>query len=230
MQVEAKAMGRRSGFIGVGMFLSLLGCSTPANQVKPSEISPAYLHPADLHQSDGSLWAADQSRTFFFQDTKASHIGDIVTVHIVENAKGTKDAATKSGRTSTLAASTSALLGLPTSRVQRLQADANFADTFDGSGSTSRSGALTADLTAVVTAVFPNGNMAIEGKREVLINSEKELISLSGVIRPDDIGAKNTILSTFISEAKIEYSGSGVLNDKQRPGWLMRILDWIWPF
>lgn len=230
MRIEANIKERLSGLIGMGFILSLVGCGAAANEVKPSEISPAYLQPAELHQSDGSLWTMDQSRTFFFQDTRASHIGDIVTVHIIENAKGTKDAATKTGRSSTLAASTSALLGLPTSRVQRLQADASFDDTFDGSGSTSRSGALTADLTAVVTAVFPNGNMAIEGKREVVINSEKELISLSGIIRPEDIGARNTILSTFISEAKIEYSGSGVLNDKQRPGWLMRILDWIWPF
>lgn len=228
MQSQDEAMKRISEVMMISLLLSLVGCSS-ANQVKPSEISPAYSQPAELHQTEGSLWT-DQSRIYFFQDTKASHVGDIVTVHIVENAKGTKDAATKSGRTSTLAASTSALLGLPSSRVQRLQADANFADTFDGSGSTSRSGALTADLTAVVTTVFPNGNMAIEGKREVLINSEKELITLSGIIRPEDIGAKNTILSTFVSEAKIEYSGSGVLNDKQRPGWLMRILDWIWPF
>lgn len=229
MQEKMKTKEWISTAAGIGLFLSLLGCST-TNTVKTSEISPAYLQPAELHQSEGSLWTADQSRTFFFQDTKASHIGDIVTVRVVENAKGTKDAQTQSGRTSTLSAGTNALLGLPASRTQRLGADANFSDAFDGSGSTSRSGTLTADLTAVVTAVFPNGNLAIEGKREVLINSEKELISLSGIIRPEDIGAKNTILSTYISDAKIEYSGSGVLNDKQRPGWLMRILDWVWPF
>jgi flagellar L-ring protein precursor FlgH len=199
--------------------------------MKPEEnVHPAYLQPAELHQSEGSLWTVDQSRTFFFQDTKASHVGDIVTVRIVENAKGSKDAQTKSGRSSTIGASTSAFLGIPNSTTQKLQADATFSDDFDGSGSTSRSGALTADITAVVTAVFPNGNLAIEGKREVLINSEKELISLAGVIRPEDIGPRNTILSTFIADAKIEYTGRGVLNDKQRPGWLIRILDWIWPF
>ncbi len=217
--------------VGMGLFLSLFGCSGLMKETKPLEnVPPAYLQPADLHPSEGSLWTSDQSRTFFFQDTRARHVGDIVTVHVIENASGTKNAATKSGRTSTLAATTSALLGLPASRVQRLGATGSFADAFDGSGATSRSGTLTADITAVVTSVFPNGNMAIEGKREVLINNEKELISLSGIIRPEDIGSRNTILSTYISEAKIEYSGSGVLNDKQGPGWLIRILDWIWPF
>lgn len=213
------------------VFAFFAGCAAVPREMKPEEsLPPAYLQPTELHQPEGSLWTADQSRAFFFQDTKASHVGDIVTVRIVENAKGSKDAQTTSGRSSTIGASTSAFLGIPTNTTQKLQADATFSDDFDGSGSTSRSGALTADITAVVTAVFPNGNMVIEGKREVLINSEKELISLAGVIRPEDIGPRNTILSTFIADAKIEYTGRGVINDKQRPGWLIRILDWIWPF
>lgn len=215
----------------LGAFGLLFGCAGAAKEMKPEETPlPPSLQPAERRPSEGSLWAAEQSRTFFFQDTKASHVGDIVTVRIVENAKGTKDAQTSSGRSSSISAGTGAFLGIPTGTTQKLQADANFTDSFDGSGSTSRSGALTADITAVVTAVFPNGNMVIEGRREVLINSEKELISLAGVIRPEDIGPRNTILSTFIADAKIEYTGRGVLNDKQRPGWLIRILDWIWPF
>ncbi len=231
MQDKVKVKVRMSAAVGIGLSFFLLGCGAVSKERRSPETVPsAYLQPAELHRSEGSLWTADQSRTFFFQDTKASHIGDIVTVRIIENAKGSKDAQTSAGRSSTLAASTSAFLGVPTNTTQKLQADATFSDAFDGSGSTSRSGALTADITAVVTAVFPNGNMAIEGKREVLINSEKELISLAGIIRPEDIGARNTILSTFIADAKIEYSGRGVLNDKQRPGWLIRILDWIWPF
>src|SRR5581483_12131837 len=142
------------------------------------EIPPVYRSLTEEHRTEGSLWGNEQSRTLFFQDTKASHLGDIVTVHIVENAKGTKDAQTKSARSSNVTATTSALLGLPASRLNRIGAGANFSDAFDGSGSTARSGALTADITAVVTAVFPSGNMAIEGTREVLINNEKEYISL----------------------------------------------------
>jgi flagellar L-ring protein precursor FlgH len=216
--------------VAIWIILPFSGCSTASKEVKPDLEAPPYRRLSEGTRTEGSLWTGEQSRSLFFQDTKASHLGDIVTVHIIENATGTKDAQTTSARSSNITATTSALLGLPVSRLNRIGAAANFSDAFDGSGSTSRSGALTADVTAVVTAVFPNGNMAIEGKREVLINNEKEYISLSGVIRPEDIGPSNTVLSTFIADAKIEYTGQGVLNDKQGPGWLVRILDWIWPF
>jgi len=211
--------------------LLMTGCSGTSKEIKRGESElPLSNMLTSGGRTEGSLWRADLSRNFYFQDTNASHVGDIVTVRVVENAKGSKDAKTKSGRSSTLSASTTAFLGIPTATTGKFQAGADFSNSFDGSGSTSRSGTLTADVTAVVTAVLPNGNMVIEGRREVSINSEKEFISLRGVIRPEDIGPGNTILSTFIADAKIEYTGHGVLNDKQRPGWLIRILDWIWPF
>jgi len=178
----------------------------------------------------GSLWHGNQSRSFFFKDAKASLVGDIVTVRVVENAKGSKDAKTKAGRSSSLTASTASFLGLPASTVSDFQAGTKFSNSFDGNGTTSRSGSLTADVTAIVVAVFPNGNMKIEGRRDVSINNEKEYLTVSGVIRPEDIETGNTVLSTVIADAKIEYSGNGVLNDKQKPGWLMRILDFVWPF
>lgn len=207
------------------------GCSHTPKEIKPvrSEHPPSTLSPLE-GRSGGSLWRDGLSRNFYFQDTNASHVGDIVTVQVIENAKGTKDAKTKSGRSSKLSASTTSILGLPTITTDKLRAGAEFSDSFDGNGSTSRSGTLTASVTAVVTSVLPNGNMRIKGHREVSINAEKEFISLKGIIRPEDIGPGNTILSTFIADAEIKYSGYGVLNDKQRPGWLMRIIDWLWPF
>lgn len=178
----------------------------------------------------GSLWTGNQSRSFFFQDAKASRVGDIVTVRVVENARGSKAAGTSTDRTSGLSISTAALFGTPSNTLGNLGASADFTDSFSGDGTTTRSGSLTADVTAIVTAIFPNGNMMIEGEREVLINNEKEYLAVSGVIRPEDIQQGNTILSTVIADAKIEYSGTGVVSDKQSPGWLMRILDFIWPF
>ncbi|MFQ5596605.1 MAG: flagellar basal body L-ring protein FlgH [Nitrospiria bacterium] len=197
--------------------------------VKISIVSPNRISKQKSH-STGSLWKADQSRNFFFQDAKAGFVGDIVTVRIVENAKGSKDAKTKTARSSSLSASTPSFFGTPANTLANLEAGTEFSNAFDGDGSTSRSGSLTADVTAVVSAVYPNGNMQIKGEREVSINNEKEYLSVSGVIRPEDIGPGNTVLSTVIADAKIEYSGSGAIDDKQRPGWLMRIIDFIWPF
>jgi flagellar L-ring protein precursor FlgH len=70
----------------------------------------------------------------------------------------------------------------------------------------------------------------VEGRREVTVNSEKQLMSIAGIVRRVDVNTKNTVLSSAIADAKIEYSGLGVLDDVQRPGWLVRILDWISPW
>ncbi len=178
----------------------------------------------------GSLWNENQSRNFFFQDAKASHVGDIVTVRVVENASGSKAAGTSTSRASNLTASATPFFGLPANTLTNLGATGGFENSFEGDGTTTRRGSLTADVTAIVVAVYPNGNMMIEGEREVLINNEKEYLSVSGIVRPEDVLQGNTVFSTVIADAKIEYSGTGVVSDKQRPGWFVRILDFIWPF
>jgi len=101
---------------------------------------------------------------------------------------------------------------------------------FTGTGQTTRQGALSATITARVTEVMPNGNLAIEGKREIYVNNEKKEILLQGIVRPKDIASNNTISSTQIADAKVIYTGIGVVAEKQRPGWGARLFDFIWPF
>jgi flagellar L-ring protein precursor FlgH len=72
--------------------------------------------------------------------------------------------------------------------------------------------------------------VVIQGNREVRVNNENQIITLTGMVRPRDISSENIILSTYIADAQISYSGSGVVNDRQKPGWLARLLDVIWPF
>jgi flagellar L-ring protein precursor FlgH len=110
-----------------------------------------------------------------------------------------------------------------------IKAGANKND-FSGSGETKRSGSLTTTMAARVMEVLPNGNLAVEGKREIYVNNEKKEILLQGIVRPRDIASDNTIYSTQIADAKIIYTGIGVLAEKQRPGWAARIFDYVWPF
>ncbi|HDG98416.1 MAG TPA: flagellar basal body L-ring protein FlgH, partial [Desulfobacterales bacterium] len=107
---------------------------------------------------------------------------------------------------------------------------ASMSNSFDGSGSTSRDETMTASITARVVEVLPNGNLYIRGTRQIKVNNEVQYITLSGLIRPYDISPDNTVLSSYIADAKIEYTGKGAVSDKQRPGWLMRLLDYVWPF
>lgn len=211
----------------------------PRMQIKAEPLPPP--------EFNGSLYAAGSSFDNFFIDTKARKMGDIVTVKISESSKATNSADTKAGRSSSLEAGIETLFEtedwyedevLP--RINRNLPRPNpfgnpsvkgsMTSDFDGSGSTSRSGDLSAFITCRVTGVLPNGNLNIVGSREVLVNHETQMIILSGVIRPRDISDDNVILSTFVSDAKIAYSGSGIVNDRQRPGWLANLLNSVWPF
>jgi flagellar L-ring protein precursor FlgH len=107
---------------------------------------------------------------------------------------------------------------------------AGLANSFDGEGATTRNSTLNAYISVQVIQVLPNGNLVIQGSRQVQVNNENQIINIQGVIRPVDIDATNTILSTAVAEAKIELNGQGVVSDKQNVGWLTRILDWAWPF
>ena len=89
---------------------------------------------------------------------------------------------------------------------------------------------MNATITARVIDVLPNGNMAIEGKREIVINEEKKEILLQGIVRPRDLDYNNSVQSSMIADAKIIYTGVGVIGEKQRPGWLARMVDVVWPF
>jgi flagellar L-ring protein precursor FlgH len=222
--------------ISIGLALILWGGSAHADE--HSQIDPPGLPaepqgeqrnvavPADSG-NNGSLWSEEGHRAFLFEDQKARQTGDVVTVRIVESSSGVKNASTKTEKDSSLKASIASLFGMST---DKLSAETGSASKFDGSGSTSRSDQLTATVTARVTSVLSNGNLVIDGKREVLVNKERQYILLSGVIRPEDIGPNNTILSSYIADANISYTGTGVINDKQRPGWFIRIFDFLWPF
>lgn len=176
----------------------------------------------------------------FFQDLRAFKVGDLVTINIVETSKATKKAATKTERSSSIKAGIDNLLGyetkmrswggLPRAFSNSTMFKASMANSFDGSGSTSRDETMTASITARVVEVLPNGNLFIRGTRQIKVNNEVQYITLSGLIRPYDISPDNTVLSTYIADAKIEYTGKGAVSDKQRPGWLMRLLDYVWPF
>ena len=236
------------------LFTSLVGCALPQRTLPPVaekmpikekvEIKEQPLAPMEYN---GSLYEARSSFNSFFIDTKARQMGDIVTVKISESSKATNSADTKTGRTSSLEAGIDTLFGteewyrdevldrIP-SKLPKPDPFGNpsvkgsMTSDFDGSGSTSRSGDLSAFITCRVTQVMPNGNLKIVGSREVLVNHETQMIILSGVIRPRDIDDENIILSTFVSDAKIAYSGSGIVNDRQRPGWLANLINSVWPF
>lgn len=207
---------------------------TPAT--RSIDARPASYHKMPAPNAHGSLWSDNGALSSMFINAKARSEGDIVTIKIVESSKASNKATTNTGRTTSMSVGLSSLFGIegnyPSSAVfnpfSAVQSD--YESAFDGSGTTARSGALTAYITARIVQVLPNGNLLIEGNREVRINNENQIITLTGQIRPRDISADNVVQSTYIADARISYSGTGIVNEQQRPGWLARLLDSVWPF
>jgi flagellar L-ring protein precursor FlgH len=229
---------RRHRSIRLALALSVAfvnaGCHTSPNVSNKLTVPP--LPPP---KTLGSLWQEENGRAYLYEDLRAMRVGDILTIKIVEKHKGSKSADTKAERESTLTNSLSGsgigYIGIPGIRLgaetmRGLGIDASAKNKFGGKGATSREDTLTGTISAIVTEVLPNGDLRVEGKREVTVNSETQLMMISGIVRRVDVDTKNTVLSSAIADAKIEYSGLGVVDDVQRPGWLVRVLDWVYPF
>jgi flagellar L-ring protein precursor FlgH len=186
--------------------------------------------------SEGSLWPGEQHS--LYADHKARTTGDLVTITISEKASASKEASTDSDRNSSISASIPNFLGIENSSMlaQNPNIDlanlikADFANSFKGSGKTVRKEDLVATLTTQVIQVYPNGNLKIRGGKEVRVNDETQVIYLTGIVRPVDILANNTIDSKHVLNARISYTGKGAISDKQEPGWLTRLIDNVWPF
>lgn len=223
-------------FMTIILSLVLAGCAgmMPEDKTLMSSGAPDMPSP-EPHRLEGAIYAQNMP-VKIFSDCRARSIGDIVTVNIVETSNASKKATTKTGRTTSVAGGISALLGYEGAiedRNSRFSADSmiegGIASDFDGSGTTTRNETVTASISCRVASVLPNGNLAIRGSREIRVNNETQYMILTGVIRPEDIAADNSIISSYVADARITYTGRGVLSEKQSPGWLARILDYIWP-
>ena len=225
----------------IGLASLVLLCSCSFYGTRPDAIKPqAKTLPAPIVKPDhspGSLWPGESSRNMLFTDNKARYVNDIVTIIIDESSSGQNQASTNTSKNSASNSDISAFLGLDTSIINantnlggKLTVGGTSASTLKGAGDTSRGGKLQARLTARVVKVLDNGNLLIEGRRQLTLNAEDQFIVVTGVIRSEDIAADNWVLSSNMADARILYTGSGVLADKQHPGWMTRALDWGWPF
>lgn len=205
------------------------GCATPKRTVASAPIiGPEQKAPRPAG-GEGSLWSP-QFPLNYYADVKARNVGDLITINIVESARASKNATTKTSRDSGLNASWSGVFEKLAGSWVGTSHSVSLGTEHDGKGETTRSSFLNAYMTAQVVEVMPNGNLLIRGSRRVLVNLENQFIHVEGLVRPEDISSNNVVHSTFIADAKIELTGEGVVSDKQRVGWLTRILDYVWPF
>lgn len=156
----------------------------------------------------------------FVADARAIRVGDNLTVVVTEFASVTASARTSTDKDG-------AVSGVVTRPSETKSGSISLAEDFSGGGRIERSGKLVAQLTVVVQAVEANGDLRVKGMQEISVNNEVQTLQIEGRVRPQDIDANNTVLSTRLSDAKIGYTGDGLLAEKQRPGILTRFLSWL---
>jgi flagellar L-ring protein precursor FlgH len=203
---------------------------TPAKSDNYDELVSRYLSEA-RKQAAGEPVAAATWMSSLASDLRARSVNDLLTVRVEEviTASGTADAAvSKSGR---------AIAGVPTffGLENKLPSDVNPANLvstlsetdFKGAGATTRAGALSARMTARVAEVLPNGDLFIEGVREIEINGDRQIVVLTGIARVADINPANVIPSAALGQLRIRYFGRGLMKDSLSPGWLIRVINKI---
>jgi flagellar L-ring protein precursor FlgH len=188
---------------------------------------------ADTYQAN-SLYRT--SARGFFKDERAHRVGDILTVRVTVNDSAKIANTTQSTRASSNNAGMGGIFGVAVDNISDGSIDPSAMIEFDsgmsnrGNGSVNRSESLETSVAAVVTQVLPNGNLVIEGRQEVRVNFEVRDLIVAGIVRPSDIQANNTILSSKIAEARISYGGRGQITDVQQPRYGQQAMDAILPF
>ena len=225
------------------MFCAACGAGSnrrPALQ-QPVTEPQVYNQEAYGRNNPGSLFAASQEETLF-ADSRARRVGDIVVVKLVENTKAQNKAETTADKQSNNNYQVNAMFGQskygflplvgvgPLASVGSPALNTASASDLNATGKTKRENYVTTSLAARVLRVLPGGMLQIEGAREIRVNEETEYMVVRGMIRAKDVDSDNSIYSTQIANASIEYYGEGVLADKQKPGWFTRLMDNIWPF
>jgi flagellar L-ring protein precursor FlgH len=240
-------MNTRTGLAALGAAL-LGGCGSISSAIAPPEMTPIS-NPATVAGSNrvsmplpaprmeasapNSLWRTGAKS--FFGDQRASDVGDILTINIEISDSAQLNNSTQRSRSTAEESGIQALLGLEGNLVGEgvtLDPAIGFDSTSSsaGNGSVNRQESVNLTVAAVITDRLPNGNLVIGGSQEVLINNEMRELLVSGVIRPQDIAADNTIEHTKIAEARISYGGKGDLTSLQRARYGQRAIEKVMPF
>jgi flagellar L-ring protein precursor FlgH len=159
-------------------------------------------------------------------DTRSHLVDDVIRVNVGEANNATNDAQTRTNSRNSGKIAVGDGSGL-LKFLPNAGKSADLESGFDGLGKTARRGSMTATVSARVVEVLANGTLRIEGTKQVVINEETEVLSVAGLVRPEDIASDNSVSSSRIADAKISYSGHGTDANAEKPGYLARFMDWL---
>lgn len=222
--------------------LTISAC-TPQYVAQPDDprYTPIIPDVAEIPKAKGGSIFVAGTGLALYQDMKAHRVGDIITVKLVETTKATKDAKTNYKKEYDTNHSLPTILGTQPnssilSKIPFLHSKngANLATTIDadsefkGSGDSAQNNSLTGDITVTVSQVLTNNNLLIKGEKWITLNQGSEYIRFSGIVRQQDIGPNNEVLSTRVADARITYSGKGAVASANKAGLLARFFNSEW--
>jgi flagellar L-ring protein precursor FlgH len=219
----------RQTFVATSFAAMLSACSmltTPTAVHQPMTARP---QPAPVVQaSNGSIYGG--AARPIFEDRRARMVGDTLTVNIVEKTQASKSANTNAAKSADTSVGISSLAGVPGKFLAPLSVGANNDTSFSGKGASAANNAFTGTITVTVIEVYPNGNLLVSGEKQVAINQGQEFIRFSGVVNPNYVTSSNSVQSVQVADARVEYKGSGYIDEAQTMGWMQRIFMNILPF
>jgi flagellar L-ring protein FlgH len=216
--------------------LLLVGCASHIAPYKPKhrKLDPGQFGTRTL-ASNGSLYA--EGAPGLYEDTIATRVGDVLVIKVDEKDLASHQADTKLDKSDAtnygipsafglVAALTKKYPGIDPTKLLSTTSDQKFT----GSGAVNRQGQITATLPVRVMQVLPSGDLFVEGTKVVMVGDEEHHIYMSGIVRRIDIADDDTVPSSRIADAEVEYTGRGDISDTQRRGWLGRLVSKLWPF
>ncbi len=209
----------------------LSGCitTTPSTSVhQPMTVRP--VEPAAPRVVNGAIYQAAYNFRPLFEDRRARNPGDTLTINIIENTSADKKSNTTTNRSSDNNFAVPSIAGLPGKSFLGAGLAATSDMKFSGDGETASNNVFTGTITVTVIDVFANGNLLVSGEKQVGINHASEFIRFSGVINPANITAANSVNSVQVADARVEYRGSGQIENAQNMGWLSRFFLNVLPF
>ena len=190
----------------------------------------------EIVNTSGSIYQAAQPSNFgyqpMFEDRRPRNIGDVLTIILQENVSASKSSSINAGRNSSLNLGLKAVPTFLDGLVGRgkVETDMSGGNDFKGSGGANAKNTFSGTITVTVQDVMINGNLKVIGEKQIAINQGTEFIRFSGVVNPRTISGNNTVISTQVADARIEYVGNGYIDEAQTMGWLQRLFLNLSPF
>lgn len=226
----AGKFARRTRWLLAGLAV-LSGCAAidttpPAIVHQPMTARPV---PQSAAPANGAIFQASAVRPLF-EDRRPRYVGDTLTINLVENTSAKKNTGANASRNTNSEVGINSMTRLPLSGLAGLGLNASGDQSLEAKGGASADNTFRGTITVTVIDVYPNGNLLVSGEKQLAINQGREYIRFSGVVDPVTISGKNTVDSTSVADARIEYVGSGYIDEAQKMGWLQRFFLNFLPF